>query len=288
MSNFPDYIIIGAAKCGTTSLCNYLDAHPDVKITQPKELNFFGREGIEAKMDTYSEHFKDKNGSLIGEGSVSYMPYSKLAAPQIKKYIPNVKIIAMLRNPADRFYSDFWFNVNRGATVYKKGLFDGVINDTITVPYAAVHKMTYRESLITKGMYAQHLKQYYKHFDKDQIKIIYFEDFIKDSTKVLNSVHEFLGVAPTHAEAPEEIYNKTMYPGKMNVVYVAWKGIKPFLPTQLVLSQRDKLTKLKDFFFTEKKAEFSAKSRAQLVSIYADSVVELEELLGQDLSHWKK
>lgn len=286
--NFPDYIIIGAAKCGTTSLCNYLDVHPKVKITQPKELDFFGRDGIESKLDGYCDHFKDKNGMLIGEGSVSYMLYSEKAALQIKKYVPNVKLIAMLRNPADRFYSDFWFNINRGVIVYKKGMFEGVINDTMDVPYSPIHKMSYRDSLISKGNYADHLKHYYKHFDKDQIKIIFFEDFIKDSTKVLNSVYDFLDVENAHVEAPQEIHNKTLYPGKLNAVYVAWKHIKPYLPQQLVVSQRQKLTKIKDFFFTEKKAEFSAKSRAALVSIYADSVVELEVMLGEDLSHWKK
>ncbi|MEZ4801896.1 MAG: sulfotransferase [Gelidibacter sp.] len=286
--NFPDYIIIGAAKCGTTSLCNYLDSHPDIQITQPKELDFFGRDGIESKLNAYCEHFKEKNGRLIGEGSVSYMLYSELAAKQIKKYIPNVKIIAMLRNPADRFYSDFWFNINRGVIVYKKGMFEGVINDTMQVPYSPVHMMSYRESLISKGNYAYHLKHYYEHFDKDQIKIIFFEDFIKDSTKVLKSVYDFLGVVANDVEAPSEIHNKTLYPGKFNAVYVAWKHIKPYLPRKLVLSQREKLVKLKDFFFTEKKAEFSAKSRAELVSLYADSIVELEQLLEQDLSHWKK
>ena len=62
-----------------------------------------------------------------------------------------MKLIAMLRNPVDRFYSDFWFNINRGAIVYKKGMFEGVINNTMKVPYSPVHKMSYRDSLITKG-----------------------------------------------------------------------------------------------------------------------------------------
>lgn len=286
--NFPDYIIIGAAKCGTTSLCNYLEAHPNVKITQPKELDFFGREGIEERMDEYGEHFKDKNGTLIGEGSVSYMLYSELAAQQIKKYVPNVKIIAMLRNPADRFYSDFWFNINRGVIVYKKGMFDGVIDGTMEVPYSPIHKISYRENLISRGNYADHLKHYYKLFDKDQIKIIFFEDFVKDSTSVLNSVYEFLGLSTTQIEAPQEVHNKTLYPGKLNFVYVLWKHIKPFLPHKLVVSQRQKLTKVKDWFFTEKKAEFPAKSRAKLVSIYTESIDELEAMLDKDLSHWKK
>ena len=79
-----------------------------------------------------------------------------------------------------------------------------------------------------------------------------------------------------------------MYPGKFNSVYVAWKHVKPYLPQKFIVSQREKLSKLKDFFFTEKKAEFSPKSRAELISIYADSIVELEDLLDEDLSHWKK
>lgn len=286
--NFPDYIIVGAAKCGTTSLCNYLDVHQDVKMTQPKELDFFGRDGIEDNLDEYCSHFSNKNGQIVGEGSVSYMLYSELAAEQIKKYAPNAKLIMMLRNPMDRFYSDFWFNVNRGAIVYKKGMFEGVINNTIEVPYSPIHKMSYRDSLITKGDYASHLKNYLKHFDKENIKIIFFEDLLKDRQGVLNSVFDFIGVKNAQIEAPAKIYNKTKYPGKLNWVYISWKHLKPYLPQKLILNNREKLVKLKDVFFSDKKPKFSPEARKKLLEIYSDSINELEKLADIDLSHWKK
>jgi hypothetical protein len=285
--NFPDYIVVGAAKCGTTSLCNYLNLHSDVYMTQPKELDFFGREGVENRIDEYCKHFQNGAGQIKGEGSVSYMLYSELAAAQIKKYAPNVKLIMMLRNPADRFYSDFWFNINRGAIVYKKGLFEGVINNTMEVGDSPLRKMSYRDSLIMKGDYAYHLKNYLKHFDQSQIKIIFFEDLIKDRVGVLKSVYDFLGVVDAVTQAPTKIYNKTQYPGKMNLVYTLWKNIKPYLPEQLILKHREKFVKIKAFFFTEKKPPFTAKARKELINLYLESITELEKLVDRDLSDWK-
>lgn len=286
--NFPDYIIIGSAKCGTTSLCNYLNAHPSIKMTNPKELDFFGRPNIEDRIESYCKHFEKNENIVSGEGSVSYMLYSELAAAQIKQYVPNVKLIVMLRNPIDRFYSDFWFNINRGAIVYKKGLFENVISNTVEVPYSPIHKMSYRESLISKGMYSTHLKNYLKYFDSDQIKVVFFEDFTKDTKAVLKSIYDFLGVEYSEVEAPEKIYNKTLYPGKLNAVYLAWKKIKPYLPNQFILDHRYKLTSFKDFLFTEKKVEFPPQARKELLAIYSESIKELEDILNKDLSKWKK
>ncbi|BAO76194.1 sulfotransferase domain-containing protein [Winogradskyella sp. PG-2] len=285
--NFPNFIVAGVAKCGTSSLCNYLNLHPDVFMTKPKELNFFGREGVENKLEAYGKHFEGSEGKIAGEGSVSYMLYSKLAAQQIKTYIPNVKLIVMLRNPLDRFYSDFWYNVNRGAVVYQKGLFEGVIDNTIRVNDSKARKMSYRESLISKGDYATHLKDYFKHINRDQIKIIFFEDFKKDRQAVLDSVFEFIGVKNANIEVPNKIYNKTMYPGKLNFVYTTWKKIKPLLPQKWMLKHKSTLIKLKSTFFSDKKPKFDKNSRSKLLAIYKDSIHELELMLDKDLSHWK-
>ena len=286
--NFPDFIIAGAAKCGTSSLCNYLNRHPKIFITQPKELDFFGREGVEVKMEKYCMHFQNKGDRIAGEGSVSYMPYSELAAPQIKKYIPDVKLIFMLRNPVERFYSEFWFNVNRGAVVNKKGLFEDVVFNRKMVHGPSDQGQTYRESLIHRGLYAQQIKKFSQYFGKHQMHLIFFEDFVKNKEKVLQEVFDFLGVDGASLEIPKEVYNKTQYPGKMNAVYVLWKRIKPYLPQQFIARHRKKFLKAKDWFFTEKKAPFSNEARKELIKIYSDSIIELEELSNRNLSHWKK
>lgn len=288
MKNKPDYIVLGAAKSGTTSMCNYLGLHPNVYMTKPKELDFFGRERIEEKLDVYETYFSESNKKIKGEGSVSYMLYSELAAKQIKAYLPQVKLIMMLRNPADRFISDFWFNINRGAIIYQKGLLEAVINNTIEVPYSSVHKMTYRESLVTKGMYAQHLKNYLDYFDLNQIKIVFFEDFKKDRNGVLKEVFEFIGANNIEVTAPEKVYNKTQYPGKFNFIYVAWKRVKPYFPQNFVQRNRSKLVSLKEFLFSDKKPEIKLELRDKLVQLYLNDISELEQLIQKDLSHWKK
>jgi len=284
---FPDFIVVGVAKCGTSSLCNYVNMHPDVFMTRPKELNFFGRNGIEKKLEAYSKNFEGSEGKMAGEGSVSYMLYSELAAKQIKEYVPDAKLIVMLRNPMDRFYSDFWFNVNRGAVTYKKGLFEGIIDGSMDVPYKPMFTESYRDSLLTKGDYAKHLKYYFEHFDRSQIKIIFFDDFKNNRQKVLDEVFEFLGVHNAEIKAPDKVFNKTRYPGKFNIIYTTWKRIKPLLPQKLVVKHRGRLKNLKDSMFSDKKPEFSDNSRSKLYSIYEDSIKELEGMLNVDLSRWK-
>jgi hypothetical protein len=93
----PDFIIAGAAKAGTSSLCDYLGQHSDIYMTQPKELNFFNRNREDRELDSYLKYFEGAENQIPGEGSVSYLHYSKFSAPQLKKHFPDLKLIFMLR-----------------------------------------------------------------------------------------------------------------------------------------------------------------------------------------------
>jgi hypothetical protein len=125
--NFPKFIIAGAAKAGTSSLCDYLGQHHDIFITQPKELNFFNNKRKDEELNRYLKYFDAAKNQVAGEGSVSYLQYSKCSAPQLKRYFPDLRLIFMLRNPIQRLYSDFWFNIHRGAVIYKTNLFEDVL-----------------------------------------------------------------------------------------------------------------------------------------------------------------
>jgi len=120
----PTFLIIGAAKSGTTSLWHYLRQHPQIFLTRHKEPNFFILEGLElppfsgpaapeilykkiykysvTDIDSYRTLFQEvSQEKAIGEASVPYL-YFPQAADRIKKYIPDVKMIVVLRNPIDR------------------------------------------------------------------------------------------------------------------------------------------------------------------------------------------
>ena len=106
--NKPSFFIVGAPKCGTTSLCKYLEQHPDIFIPSIKELYYFCTDSTGKKrantLEEYLSFFEGGKGKLCGEGSVWYL-FSKEAASEIYKFNPEAKIIIMLREPVSLMYS---------------------------------------------------------------------------------------------------------------------------------------------------------------------------------------
>lgn len=100
-------------RCGTTSLNGYLREHPEVAVSQPKEVHFFDLHFAEG-LDWYATHFPDVEGATaIGEATPDYL-YHREAVARIAATLPEVKLIVMLRNPIDRAYSHYWHNRSRG------------------------------------------------------------------------------------------------------------------------------------------------------------------------------
>ena len=130
----PNFLVIGAAKCGTDSLCNYLNQHPEVYVSQDREPNFFvaegrpeipyrgpgDREALESlnmwvhTLEQYQKLFAGvSTEKAIGEGTAWYI-YLEDAPLRIKKHVPDVKLLAVLRNPIDRAYSAYTMLVRDG------------------------------------------------------------------------------------------------------------------------------------------------------------------------------
>ena len=105
----PDFIIIGAAKAGTTTLHHYLDLNPQIYMSSPKEPCFFSDDEIYVKgVDWYSSLFSSaKPDQACGEASTRYSPYPQYteAAPRMAELLPHVKLIYIMRHPVDRAYS---------------------------------------------------------------------------------------------------------------------------------------------------------------------------------------
>ena len=126
----PDFFIVGAPKCGTTALANYLGQHPDIFMAKQKESHHFATDLI-----PYDDYWRNRNhylkifqeakeNQIIGEASVFYL-LSQEAAKNIKKFSPNAKIIIMLRNPVDLLYSHYFqavYNGRETITDFEKAL----------------------------------------------------------------------------------------------------------------------------------------------------------------------
>lgn len=197
----PNFLIIGTMKAGTTSLYSYLSQHPQVYMSPIKEPRFFALEEAELSARQTNEHKAVWESSVtrladyialfdevtdetaIGEASPIYMAWSNKAAPRIKHYIPDAKLIAILRNPVDRAYSHFSHNVKVGveqSTDFAEAL-----------RLDEIHQQWWYKK---QGFYAMLLEPFRELFTEEQIKLFRYEDFQRDSVGVLREIFKFLEV----------------------------------------------------------------------------------------------
>ena len=101
-----DFIGIGTQRAGTTWIANCLSAHPQICLSNPKEVHFFGSVRYSFGLDWYKKHFSAKPNQITGEFDAGYFA-SKNAAIQIKEHFPDVKIIISLRNPIEKAFSNY-------------------------------------------------------------------------------------------------------------------------------------------------------------------------------------
>ena len=206
----PNFIIIGAAKCGTTSLYDYLIQHKNVLPALWKELYFFDRyypRGI----DWYKANFCFKSTKLFnevihhssyitGESTPTYI-HHPLAANRIHKTMPNTKIIVLLRNPIDRAYSQYHMEKKLG---YETLSFSEALKMEDQRLLGEKEKMIADEnyfsynwetfSYLKGGHYAEFLKKWFEYFPKENILILKTEDFNENPSKIFHQVLEFLNL----------------------------------------------------------------------------------------------
>ncbi len=305
-TRLPDFVVIGAGKSGTTSLNEYLKEHPQIFMSTRKEPNFFAYEmakeedfDLESskefyrdsvlKLDDYLELFKgSKESQLLGEVSNTYLN-SEMACERIKHYIPNTKLIAILRHPADRLFSRYSHYVREGLLPEDGGL-DKVFDKTTS--------WWLRPDMITEGLYYGQLKRYYDNFPQENIRVYLYENFINDTAGVVEDIFKFLAIDPSIKVATDIVYNKSgtvknkavdNLVGQNSPLITTLKKVAPGLHRWMkdnVLINRW-LYNLRNKNL--QKADFSPSLRKEIVDkIYAEDIKKLGNLIGQDLSHWLK
>ena len=201
----PDFIIIGGAKCGTTSLFSYILNHPQVNSPTLKEISFFEHVSKTNK-NWYRSHFPlKKSGIITGEATPAYLVHP-FAPERISNFIPNVKLIILLRNPIDRAYSAFNYMVNLGAQITDD--FEYVIEQELKrikileeSPINEINEKNFDYTLtfsyLRHGIYVNYIKNWLKFFPKNQIHIIHTQELNKNTDKILSDVFTFLNL-PNH------------------------------------------------------------------------------------------
>ncbi|MEP6937387.1 MAG: sulfotransferase domain-containing protein [Chthoniobacterales bacterium] len=209
-----DFILAGAQKAGTTALHYFLEKHPNIALSDDQELHFFDNENRFAQTVDYAElhrHFRVTHRTRVsGECTPTYT-YWKPALERIWNYNREIKLIILLRNPAERAFSHWNMQRERG--------FDPL--DFLPALQAEPQRLaeaaplqSRRFSYLDRGFYSEQLERVNRFFPKQQVLVLKYETFRDEQQKSLATVLEFLGVPPLRSVRFKE-RNKIAYERRM-------------------------------------------------------------------------
>jgi hypothetical protein len=293
----PDFLVIGAFKSGTTSLMSYLSQHPDVMVPWLQEPNFFGAEDFSLSLDGVKAARRDQDGAygrrrtsslaqyanlfaeapahcIVGESSPQYMTHPA-ACDRIRSLVPDCKLVAILRNPIDRAFSDYSMFVRDGI---EKEPFADVIHRPRSIKPMGHYVET--------GMYGKQLQPFIETFPADQVRVYLHDDLRADPGEVLHSLFGWLGVDPTFEPNVSEMMNPSGVPRNSLVAaaYIARRHLQPYLKPIVPRSVQRRLDVRLERGL--EKDVIAPEVRRELAEMFADDVALLSRLIDRDLSHW--
>lgn len=286
----PNFLIIGAPRCATTSLYHYLGSHPEIFMSPIKEPRYFIYADIPTdiqaitSLEDYKKLFSGvENERMIGEATPTYI--GRPNVPQkIKALIPDCKMIVTLRNPVERTISHYKLRVNEGKE--NRSLDEVIAHETQFLPIINAPLDTYA---ITFSFYHAHLSRFLEVFPREQLHIELLDDFTRDTQSVLKRIYEFLGVSTDYLPEATNIYNKHQGSRSKTVSRVISEDspLKRFLqnalPTPLKIMIRNTIHRL-----NAKNVEIviHEETLKELHKLFREDTLKLQDLLGRDLSHW--
>ncbi len=295
----PNFLVIGAAKSGTTALYHALKQHPQIYMSL-KEPHFFAFEGekpnycgpgdedfnrkVVFRYEDYSRLFDAALYQIaIGDASVHYLTLADSCAERIRRHILHVRLIAVLRQPADRAYSHYMMLVsNKHETLG----FAQALNAS-----EGRRRMNWGpgRQYRTNGLYHRLLQPFFERFPQEQIRIYLYEDWNTKPLEVLQDIFRFLQVDDTFV--PEVARsNVTLLPRSRAIHTLLTKPhplkswLKPLLPLRLRQAMVSGLKSLNQ----TKPPPLDPELRRQLTEGYREDILKLQDLIGRDLSHWLK
>lgn len=287
----PNFLILGAQKAGTTSIYKYLCQHPEIFMSANKEPHYFTLGDMELTPEAkrmyshvpltlkeYQQLFQDvQQEKAIGEASTSYLDTPR-AARRIKQFLPKAKLIAVLRDPAERAQSHFTFNHK---------VFNEKLSTFHEVMAAEQQRLSQglgpRFKYSGKGFYFEQLQTYFSLFNRDQIQIFLYDDFKADPLTVMQKMFHFLEVDDRFEPDMSVKYNVSgLYRNKpveklMRIINPLRCVLEKKLPPKLV-------SYLGRILMKENK--FAPSLRQELIDIYREDILKLQDLLQRDLSTW--
>lgn len=293
----PNFIIIGAPRCGTTSLYAYLRQHPDVYMSPVKEPNFFlfgqeepdlgGPDGKNINRDSvyrledYKKLFAAVTSeTAVGEASPRYLDSAGTAA-RIHQMLPDAKLIVILRNPVQRALSHFSMRKRDGwepCDTFEQAMAD--------------EPRRLRENwaggiYLQRGFYSRHLRAYLENFPQDQIRAYLYEDLQERPHELLADLFSYIGVDPGFRPDISRTFNAS---GVIKNPALRWiwtrthrtqRVVRPLLPKSFRKSVSNIFTGL-----AKAPVEFPPDLLRELAELFRSDIIQLQQLIKRDLSAW--
>ena len=299
----PNFFIVGAPKCGTTALSEYLRGHPEIFLCEPKEPNFFNRDfdyyhsGNPDSMESYLALFAKANEGhrAIGEASVWYL-HSQVAAERVAEFDPNARIIAMVRNPialASALHRQLLYVMDEEVEDFERAWnLQAERREGRSVP-TRCRQPAFLQYQAVASVSSQ-IERFKSRFPAEQIRLILFDDFANDTPATYRSTLDFLGLdddgrsdfAPVNeskVHRSQKLSRFTQRPPRA-LMSVA-NGVKRALGiSQLGILERVRSVNRE----TRKREPIPPAFLERLREAFGPEVERLSKMFDRDLSHWLK
>ena len=274
----PDFLVIGVPKGGTTSLAAYLAAHPGVHMAWQKEVDFF-QAHWERGVDWYRTNFAAaRPGQLVGEATPWYLAHPQ-APERMAAVVPRARLVALLRNPVDRAYSQYWW---QRAHRSEARSFAAAVADELRDPGQVPRGMPV--GYLAAGRYAEQLARVSAHFPREALLVRLTEDLAHDSAALVAEVCRHIGADPDVVPANvARSYNaafefRSLRLFRLMQRYRAWRRLGLGVAGRLDAWNRRRISY----------APLDPALRRRLVEHFRPANAELAEWLGRDLSAWDR
>jgi hypothetical protein len=288
----PNFIVIGAAKAGTTALYWYLAEHPAVFMSPVKETNYFAY-GLDARghllygdpevhrfpvtsLGAYEQLFADAGDAVaVGEASPIYLECPQAAA-RIRAQLPAARIICSLRHPVDRAYSDYVMYLR-----HRGRRFDRARDLSVEADWARPDSHWMRIS-----RYHDQLSPYFSAFARSQINVFLFDDLKRNLPGVMQELYRFLGVNPGFVPDFATPHNVGGMPASLLLEEVFTRSaikstVAPWIPKRAANWARRLRT-----WNLRQAPPLPGELRTELTSRFRDDIAKTSELIGRSLEHW--
>jgi sulfotransferase family protein len=299
----PNFLVIGAAKAGTNALYHYLRQHPQVYMSPWKEPKFFAFEseadlgfraanGREAPVNEtvvldraeYEELFDAARGEqALGEASTHYL-YEPKAPVRIKELVPDMKLIAVLRNPVDRAFSSYQHLVRDDLEPLDFGPALDAEPGRITENFALLYRY------VDAGRYTEQLERYESLFPEEQLLVLLHDDLRTDPEGTCRQIFGFLGVDDSFVPKRAEDYNASGVPRHrymhrlLNPSTATKRRLWSLTPSRIREPLLDLQTRMVNRNLQRQK--IPPEEQGRLREVFRDEIGRLEQRLDRDLAHW--